>query len=457
MPIMDDGLLHVLDGLAANPAAPPDVLLRLAAVPRAAKEMAWRQPNLPSTVVERLLITGDSTVALALDSPQQSDATRQRIAEHPDACIRDARSRFVDHSIGVGNRVRPDDLAAYAGPGGLVGLARHEDPVLRAAVAGTWEAMPVALRRELLADPDPRVRKAAAGYPHPSAPADLHAVLLADEATRAEVASYATLTEEAVRECLTGDEELRGAVAVNPTLPQPARDRLAQDPSPYVRSRVLLRQDLPEDHRRRLHAALLAEREDVFDEVTFALALLDEDEPSWLPSRPLAERLDHLDSPIPCFRRCAARSTDLPADVVRRLYTHDDVRVRHIVAGRADTPGDVLERLVHEHGEGLKHRWGHTEHSNFPPEAFVRLATAEDSSRRVLAAKGPDLPADVIAILARDTEAHVRAAAARHRRVPVRVLESLLIDDSPEVVEAAAANPVLPADRMHALLDQAGL
>ncbi|MEV5720515.1 hypothetical protein AB0L41_42140 [Amycolatopsis mediterranei] len=453
---MDDGLLHVLDGLAANPAAPPDVLFRLAAVPRAAKEMAWRQSDLPDTVVERLLATGDSTVALALDSPRQSEATRQRIADHPDAGIRNARSRFVEHQIRVGNRVMPDDLAAYAGPGGLAGLARHEDPVLRAAVAGTWAAMPVAVRRELLADPDPRVRKAAAGFPHPPAPADLHAVLLADETTRVEVASYAALTAEAVRECLAGDEELRGAVALNPALPPASRDRLEQDPSQYVRSRVLLRQDLPEDRRRRLHAALLTEPEDVDTEVPFAMALLHHERPSWLPSRPLAERVAHLDSPIPCFRRYAATSADLPADVVRRLHAHEDVQVRHIVALRADTPGEVLERLVAEHGEGFRHR-GHTEHPNFPPEAFVRLATAENPSRRALAAKGPDLPADVIAVLARDTEAVVRAAAARHSRIPVRVLETLLTDNDQKVIEAAGTNPALPVDRMRALLDRAGL
>ena len=209
MPIMDDGVRHAVDGVAANPAAPPDVLFRLAAVPRVAREMAWRQSDLPDAVVERLLATGDSTVALALDSSRQSVATRQRIAEHPDAEIRDARRRFVEHSIQVGNRVMPDALAEYAGPGGLAGLASHEDPVLRAAVAGTWDAMPVAVRRELLADPDPRVRKAASGYPHPPAPADLHALLLADEATREGVASYAALTAE---ELIALVREHKGAV-----------------------------------------------------------------------------------------------------------------------------------------------------------------------------------------------------------------------------------------------------
>lgn len=391
--VMADGLHRVLVGMAANPAAPLDVLVRLTAVRAAAVEIAWRQRDLPDTVVERLLDIGDPTIALALDSPSQSETTRQRIAAYPDVEVRCARSRFVERSIEYGTRVMPDDLAGYAGPSGLAGLAHHEDPVLRAAVAGTWDAMPVALRRELLADPDPRVRKAAAGFPHPPAPADMHAGLLADDATRGEVASYATLTAQAVRECSAGDEELRAEVAINPTLPAEARDRLAEDPSPYVRSHVLLREDLPEDRRRRLHAGLLAEREDAFGEVTIALTVLDHVEPSWLPAWPLAERITYLDSPIPCFRRCAARSADLPADVVRRLHTHEDVEVRRIVARRADTPGDVLERLVSEHGESPKERPGHTEHPNFPAEAFAGLAKADDPRQRVLATEDPELPA----------------------------------------------------------------
>ncbi|MFI6024701.1 hypothetical protein [Amycolatopsis magusensis] len=363
------------------------------------------------------------------------------------------RRGFVADSIKAGNRVTPDDLAEYAGPGGLAGLVHHEDPVLREAVAGTWDTMPVAVRRELLADPDPRVRRAAAGYPHPPAPVDLHSALLADEATRGKVASYATLTAEAVEQCLAGEEELRAEVAVNSTLPAAARDRLAQGPSPFVRSRVLLRQDLNEQRRRELHAALRAEREHDFDEVAIALTLLDHDVPSWLPSRPLAERLAHLDSPIPCFRRAAALSADLPADVVRRLHTHEDVQVRRIVAHRPDTPGDVLERLVSEHGEHPKYRPRITEHPNFPPEAFTRLATSDNARLRVLAAEGPDL----IAALAGDTEPLVRSAAARHPRIPVPMLDTLLTDESPDVAKAAAANPALPVDRMYALLDRAGL
>ncbi|MEV6605015.1 hypothetical protein [Kutzneria sp. NPDC051319] len=454
---MDDGLRKALLGIAANPSAPPDVLLRLTVLRATAEHLAWRQKNLPDIVVDALLALENSTVALALDGPRQPGAIRRRIAEHPNVEIRGAWRRFTEGMINVGNRVMPDDLAEYAGPDGLAGLARHADPVLRTAVAMTWDTMPVALRRDLLTDPDPRVRTAAAGHPHHSAPDDLHARLLADEATRKKAAAYATLTPQAIRECLAGDEGVRANLAANPTLPAQARDQLAADAHPYVRACLLLRQDLPEDHRRQLYAELVAESDRSFDEAGIALWVIRQDQPSWLRSLDLAERIAHLDSPIPCFRLCAADSPDLPPEVVRRLHTHEDVDVRRVVARRDDTPPEVLERLVTEHGEVWHRRPLIVEHPNFPPAAFIRLAANESPRRRVIAVHGPDLPADVVAALAADPIASVRAGAARHRNIPVAAWETLLADDDPEVVEAAGANPALPVELMRDLLDRAGL
>ncbi|MCO1578888.1 hypothetical protein M8C13_24335 [Crossiella sp. SN42] len=452
---MDDALRGALTGLAENPAAPPDVLLRLAAEPLAASRMAWREA-LPEEVVERLLATGGVRVALGLDSRSRSELTRQRIAAHPEAGVRGARRTFVEDSIRHGVRVGVESLAWYAGAGGLLGLARHEDPVLRAAVARSWEGMPEGVRRELLVDSDPRVRQLAAGYPHPPVPEDLRSLLLADPATRREVAAYAVLTPEAVREGLAGDEDLRGSMAINPTLPAAARGRLEADPSPYVRAKVLLRQDLSEDRRRLGYAALAEAGTEEFDDVWIALTGLEFERPSWLADLPLADRVGYLDSPIPCFRRTAASSPDLPPEVLRRLDEHPDVEVRRIVARRPDCPGEVLERLVIEHGEHAKTRPLLIEHPNFPPSAFARLATATAPDRRALAAHGAELPGVTLAALARDPEAHVRAAAARNPRTPVAALVALLADE-PAAAQAAGANPGLPVADMCAVLDRAGL
>jgi hypothetical protein len=93
-------------------------------VPATAERLAWDQPDLPDVVVDALLALENSTIGLALDRPRQSRATRRRIAEHPNVEVREARRRFIEHMIKVGNRVMPDDLADYAGPDGLAGLAR---------------------------------------------------------------------------------------------------------------------------------------------------------------------------------------------------------------------------------------------------------------------------------------------------------------------------------------------
>lgn len=456
---MDSRPRRALIGVAANPVAPLDLLERLVPLHVAAKRMAWRRPSVPDSLAEKLLATGDPTVALALDDAHRSSPTiRRRIAEHPDAGVRDARRRFVEHMISVGlDRALVDDLEQYAGAGGLAGLASHPDPWLREAVARTWEAMPVATRRALLTDPDPGVRQAAAGYPHPPAPEDMHAELLADQATRTKVASYAVLTPRMAQECALGDEALRAEVALNPSLPPELRDRLADDPSPLVRAQIILRQDTPEDLRHRPYQNLVVESKEDLNDAAIAVILMNGTEIGWLRALPLQQRLAYLGSPIPCFRRQVAASRDLPPDVVAQLDADEDIEIRRTVARRADVPAAVLERLVLDHGESPKFRPLLVEHPNFPPEAFIRLATNPHPDRRSLALHNADLPTDIVATLAEDTAAFVRKAAAGHPRIPVACLQALLEDDDLEVVEAAGAAPALPRTVMVRLLNEAGL
>jgi hypothetical protein len=104
------------------------------------------------------------------------------------ARLRPAPSQELDsiqYQIDRGLRLDVSALEAYAGPAGLAGLAVHDDPKVRAALGRSWWMdMPEATRRVLLADPDPSVRASVAGHPHGPVPEDLHAQLLADEATR---------------------------------------------------------------------------------------------------------------------------------------------------------------------------------------------------------------------------------------------------------------------------------
>ncbi|MFI6097729.1 hypothetical protein ACIA8G_19390 [Lentzea sp. NPDC051213] len=432
---MDARLKKALEGMGQNPAAPLEVLLRL--VPVAARQIARRREDKSPELVEKLLATGNS---LGLDDPA-------------------TRLEYIQHSIDMNIEVSASDLATYAGEKDLSTLATHADPKVRAALGSAWDyPMPEDVRRALLADPDPGVRRSVAGHPHGEAPEDLHQRLLTDEATRASVASYATLSREIAEQLLaTDNEELRAEVAKNPVLPTDLRDRLAEDPSAYVRAHVILRQDLPEDRRRELHRALCSAATDPWNEESFALTVLNATDVPWVSQLPLAERLTYLDSPIYCFRAEVAASPDLPPEVVAALHNDKNVGIRRLVAHRPDTPGEVLERLVAQHGEHLKHRPLIVEHPNFPPEAFIRFASHSDPRRRSIAPAGPELPLEILTRLATDPDSHVRAGVAGHLKTPPEILRALVEDRDPDVCATAGANPGLPPQLMLDLLDKAGL
>ncbi|WP_125798808.1 hypothetical protein [Amycolatopsis sp. WAC 01416] len=405
-------------------------------MPVAAHEIVSRREDKSPELVEKLLATGNS---LGLDDP-------------------DVLLKHIQHSIDRHIQVSASDLAIYAGDD-LSRLATHADPKIRAALGRAWDYdMPEDIRRALLADPDPAVRESVAGYPHGDAPKDLHQRLLADEATRASVASYATLSREIAEELVaTDNEELRAEVAKNPTLPTDLLDRLAEDPSGYVQAHVILRQDLPEDRRRELHRALCSAATGPWSAESFALTVLNANDVPWVRKLPLAERLAYLDSPIHCFRAAVAASPDLPPEVVAALHDDKDVGIRRLVARRPDTPGEVLERLVAQHGEHPKHRPLIVEHSNFPPEAFIRFASHSDPRRRSIALKGPDLPLEILAELATDPDGHVREGVAGHLKTPPEILRALIEDRDLGVCAAAGANPSLPRQVMLDLLGKAGL
>ncbi|ANN21833.1 hypothetical protein SD37_17030 [Amycolatopsis orientalis] len=266
------------------------------------------------------------------------------------------------------------------------------------------------------------------------------------------------MSRDIAEELVAADnEELRAEVAKNPSLPTDLRDRLAEDPSAFVRAHVILRQDLSEDRRRELHRDLCSAAEGPWSAESFALTVLNASAVPWVSLLPLAERLSYLDSPIHCFRAEVAASPDLPPEVVAALHDDKDVGIRRLVAHRPDTPGDVLERLVAQHGEHPKHRPLIVDHPNFPPEAFIRFATHSDPRRRSIALKGPDLPLEILAELATDPDDQVRADVAGHLKTPPEILRALIEDRDLSVCAAAGANPRLPRQVMLDLLGKAGL
>lgn len=470
---------HVLRGLARNPAAPPDVLRRLAGAPEAAAELArWRR-DLSDDLIEILLAAGTPAIAEELVRNEAvGTALRWRLAAHPDPVVRAAvPRRFAPGRVGPGCEVSPALLEH---------LSRDPDAAVRAAVAAHDDA-PVSVRVALAGDPDAGVREAVARWwPDPPEdvlrrlltdaepavrascllrtavpPKDLHPVLLADPLSRNRVVQHLELTPELAAE-LAGDEDelVRHALAGHPGLPTAVRDRLAADPEAWVRCEVLLRADLTEADRARLYAELTADADDigsVFVDGWLGTAWMGRSL-DWLRSAPLARRLAALASPFPYLRRAVA-GTDLPPEAVNRLHDDPDPEVRRIAARRSpDLSGELLERLVRECGENPK--FGPPtlhERPNFPRAAFLDYAVAPDPRLRHLACADPGLPADLVAQLSADPESHVRVAAAGHPRLAADRLAVLLLDRDHRVVHAVSAAPGFPVPWMRHLLDRCGL
>ncbi|MFF5973290.1 hypothetical protein ACFY7C_17380 [Streptomyces sp. NPDC012769] len=445
-----------LSGLGRNSAAPVEVMTRLAAHEAGRDGLTVRDGQLPDVVAEALLTYGGSDSAVLLHGRRISSAMRRRIAEHPDAAIRDARADFVRTMV---ERGVPMDIEALVEVYGRppAELAADSDPKLRAMVAESWRDRPMAVQVALLDDVDPGVRASATRAERPGVPPEHHARCLSDPATRANVARRLPLTSEQFERLLaTGAEEVLHAVAGNPHLTADMVARLQDCADPSVRVAVAYGRHVTPETRDRLLARVEAEAAAGSIDARIALRW-SHNEPSWLRDAPLAERLAYLDCPHAVFRRVVAAGRDLPEHAWRRLDDDPDVSVRRTAARRPDTPPQVLLRLLRGHGEVFHIRPLLVDHPNFPREALRDFANEADPRVRALALEDPELPVPELRRFAVCDEPLLRRGAARHPNVTAELLERLLADSDPEVADDAAANPVLPRDRMDHILTSAGL
>ncbi|MFC8424115.1 hypothetical protein ACFUN7_25090 [Streptomyces sp. NPDC057236] len=479
----------VLEGLAENPALPPEYVRRIFAHRKSHRGVAGR-PDLTDGMIAEIIALDEHwlTHSLALNR-SLPDAFRMTLAEHPDPAIREAvvvgadggaPRELFERLLGDSEpRVRewlaqsdrmPEDLRAR--------LAADPDPEVRATLARWWTQAPEPIRRTLLTDPEDVVRaRACATYyarlPHPVPPADLLPALLADPVTRAGAVRHCTLdTDTALRLADDPTPEVREELAGHPGLPPSLRDVLAEDPDLRVGLRVFARRDTPEPTRATIHARLLS---DVLprDWLTDLHAGLDDDalerqimsEMARLRLRTLrlpwvtADPLPHVDSPYACFRASAAMSDDLPAPVVARLLDDEDSGVRTAMALHARDRIDAAtaERIDRTYRPVKKTRWRPADDFPLPTDVLRRLATDPDPRMRQLAPRDPDLPVELVRRLAADPDPTVRHTVATHPRLPVRELTQLLADPSEWVAAAAAGNPDLPPEHMRQLLTLAGL
>ncbi|MGW1183118.1 hypothetical protein ACWD7Y_17330 [Streptomyces drozdowiczii] len=468
-----------LAGLALNPAAPEDILLRLLAGESAAVRMVLcRDRALPDAVVDAVVAHPDTyTRSFLARSPHAEPEQRARLVDDPEWFV---RAHLADGPVpdedGCPARPLPDrtvvriietyddellgiGVLRQMSPGFRRGMATH--PVAKVRRWIQWDAPTPRERAALLADPDPGVRESAARHERrrdpdavredlPDRPCLARTFLLMYGALAPDVAAAALETDGA------------WAVAGNTSTPAEYVAVLAGHPDPKVRIRVAERPDLAPALRRALavdpdpgvrlalsvHPALTeAER-----------AAIDYEVPEhedcghcWVPDvDPDPERLRRdARSGHPCLRRRAARDPGLPADLVAELADDPDLGVRVLLSqNHPDAPAALLLRSFLEYTG--PHRWHLTRRPGFPRTGLARFADDEDPAVRRLALLDPRLGPETADRLTRDPDPLVRADAARHPRLPVARLTALL--DDAELAPQAAANPSLPLAAMNALV-----
>lgn len=477
----------VVEGLAGNPALPPEFVRRLFAHRTGFGSVAKR-PDLADDMIAEIIDVDDHwlTHSLALN-PGLPGAFRMRLADHRDPGVRVAlvigargarRELFErllrDPDVQVREQLAqsdhvPADLRAQ--------LAADPEPRIRATVAQWWTRAPEPVRRLLLTDPEDTVRAGACAtyyrrLPHPVPPADLLPVLLADPITRAGAIRHCPMDADTARRLADDPDELvRREVAQHPDLPAPLRELLAEDPSLRVALRVFARQDTPEPTRAAIHTKILSDvpladwlidpqnRDDdtLEQQLTnnLARAELATLRLPWVTSDPLP----YVDSPYACFRASAALSGRLPAPVVTRLLNDEKSSVRTTMALHARDridPG-TAERIDRSYRPEKKTRWRPADDLPLPADVLRRLATDADPRMRQLAPRDLDLPVDLVRRLAADPDQMVRRAIATHPRLLPHDLTQLLADPSESVAAAAAGNPDLSHRHMHHILTLAGL
>jgi hypothetical protein len=488
----------LLRGLARNPAAPTEVLLRLVETwPEQVCEGLRRRSELPPPVREAMLRHPSPRIRAALATHEQVDpAARAELLADPEWRVR-MRAFGRPGQEPLPDRVLVDLLTELDGPPAdmpfsreeLIGelfeatrydrrlfrlAAAHPRPGVRRFAAGSLYRLDDRSRAALLADGTPEVRAVAeAAVAHRRQvmePADLpdrhcHAFWYVLQRP---------LSRALVDQVLAGDD--RAALEVlggNPTVPPEVVETLVRHPDPAVRRGVTGRPDLTGDQLVRLatdpvvevrtavstHPGLTEQQRAGIDiDVTTApgdghygtagVRCRDVPYPDAVPALPDALRWARSVNPL--LRRRAARNAGLPPEVVAVLADDPDLGVRVLLAQHHPAaPPALLLRCYLEYRCCGRDRL--RELPRFPVAGLARFAGDPDPAVRRLVALDPHAEPQLVDRLSTDPDPTVRHTMAGSPRLPAARIAALL--DDPELAEAAAANPALTEGRLRQVLD----
>ncbi|GAA2617721.1 hypothetical protein GCM10010425_09150 [Streptomyces spororaveus] len=436
---------HLLCGLAANPALPPELVDRL--LTRALEE-AGTGPDTERDYADELLhdLTGrtglrrDQVLALAayarstavplayrgtltaadvdpmswpyaavalIDEGRGHPEWPRLLAAHPDSGIRwklascpGLPSDVVDLLAADPDVEVVEEVARWTDSPVTARLARHPDPRVRIAVAFN-PTTPLEAVLALAEDPELPLQWALSE--RTDLPQALYARLAADpnDGVRAAYARNPGIGQELIRVLAADPEiEVRRAVAEHPRAPLDlltelvVGDRAAWNPLPRVAAATPAELTELAGSRHAAVRMLVAQRRDLPAHLRDALAV----------------------DPAASVVRAVAAHPGLSEELLRAMVARHGVQVLAAVAANPDASGALLEHLT-------QHRPG------------VRRALKEVAKHPH--ATGPAL----LACLADRTS---RPLAAAHPALPPEAITGLLADEDRWVAEEAAGNPSLP-------------
>ena len=474
-----------LQGLAANPAAPEALLLRLLDDDCAS---AWPilcgTRTLPQPLIERILIHPAPEVGQAFASNDAIDGRqRVRLLEnnnrkaafwltrrpkhgfrliHPDAMATLLAAQWPAHMTPA--EWSEELLFAYGGWIFSV-AATHALPRVRAYSCQYWEILEPHLQRKLAQDPSPEVRDALAEHQ-----AYLSHVIEPAEFPEHEchgtwhILGYRNLSRALAEQVIShGNLAWIQTMARNSSLPADIVEAFTRHEDTDVRAVTASRADLSQAQIARLSLDPAAEvrRSLAFNSaITEAQrALIDYDPgqgqvcgysplpPFWrIRENTPAEAV----SANPDLRRHAARNPDLPAELAAKLSQDKDYAVRILISlHHASVPAEGrLRSYLEYHGADREYllNW-----PCFPTTGLARFATDPDPQVRLLACRDPQADPDLIWSLTHDDNATVRRHAAKCPRLPPDKIERLLHQG--DTAQDAAANPALPVHIMWRLVN----
>ncbi|MFJ5290799.1 hypothetical protein [Streptomyces sp. NPDC088348] len=485
-----------LRGVAANRAAPSDVLMRLL---NGRAQAAWtvlcEERDLPADVIEAVIAHPDRAVRRGFarnrhTAPEQ----RGRLVTDSDAFVRADLASGPRPRLGrtdplpddvvealltarsedsQGQFLTPDEIKMELEFSGQIsrsfrrGMLDHPNSELRIQGVGLWLWLTPEQRDALLADPDPGVREAALRDSRVSDPTAMEAELPERDCHHRSLllVNYAVSHDVAER-CLTERRDL-WALAHNPHTPSDVVTRLACDPDPEVRIRVAARADLgpvllaemAEDPDSAVRTRALSHQlprtwpeRDAIDQVIGLTAdaigpvreMMIEPETSWYEACAVSTR--------PLLRRVAATCPRLPRELVHLLADDPDTGVRRLLA--CNHPLAPPKTLLGAFIALPDQRPYLLTLPRLPRTGLTHLLGHEDPGVRALAAADTSLAQPPVQLLA-DPQPCVRRAAAANPLLPLELISSLLND--PALAEGAAANPKLPAERLRELVGLSGV